>query len=657
MSVISEAYHGFSTLLNTRREPNKSLKGFETRFSAAVSKFNSISTTTKLPQCITSLLLLSNANIDHSQRVSALSSAAPSGVVFTDQAQNDEFLEVVTYHQVSSIVRQCIKANSTVLSGNNGGTPSAAGGEFKKRPPSIGALKKHPCHQCGKFGHWETAHKEDGTLDANTKSFDTSQEYSAFLNRKFNGPRTGDDKKTITFNMAIGSSHYAPSDLSSENCGLLVDDGAEYSAIGAVELQLYFNTDADTELEDLPNTLRGKTHWQYGQGEHSSLSRKMLGSVILNLKTDSGTIVNIRHVVIEGSSQWVIGRNVTSIVNIIHIGRNAIEIHCDGKPDYISMINKGRLSYISLHSFEIESETESLISFNGLSVSCRPWKEVKPIIDKVHKHICGHATFTDIKLLLQRNEIWNDAIECYVSKTLQNCTSCRATAPPQPNRKVSISSLYKSFNQELCIDHLYLDKVRVFHVMDTVTRYSAGFVVENATMEHSIKAFEACWIGQFWFPESIRADTAFINEEFTTYCNERDIRLCPVPPGRHSKNAVESKHGMLRTIFLKLMNASPEVDKEVLALRAISISNDLYGNDVMSSFEQSKGFTKPINGNAISAIPEDIIDAEQKIAAKRKLALILKSKSVLEQYIKIGDMIEIYKPTGMDKKGYGQHLK
>ena len=36
MSVISEAYGGFSNLLNTKRGQNESLKGFETRFSAAV---------------------------------------------------------------------------------------------------------------------------------------------------------------------------------------------------------------------------------------------------------------------------------------------------------------------------------------------------------------------------------------------------------------------------------------------------------------------------------------------------------------------------------------------------------------------------------------------------------------------------------------------
>lgn len=96
MSVVSEAFDGFNSLLNTKRGQNETLKNFETRFSAQVSKFNSFSKTTKLPQCITALMLLSNAKIEHSQRVSALAASAPNGTKFFGLGSNDEFLQVVT---------------------------------------------------------------------------------------------------------------------------------------------------------------------------------------------------------------------------------------------------------------------------------------------------------------------------------------------------------------------------------------------------------------------------------------------------------------------------------------------------------------------------------------------------------------------------------
>ena len=104
-------------------------------------------------------------------------------------------------------------------------------------------------------------------------------------------------------------------------------------------------------------------------------------------------------------------------------------------------------------------------------------------------------------------------------------------------------------------------------------------------------------------------------------------------------------------MFLKLTEAHPNVNEEVISIRAINISNDLYGNDVLSSFEQAKGYTKPIGGNTPNTIPKDIIDAQEQLSAKRKLALILRSKATIEENISVGDMIEVYHKTGMNKKG------
>lgn len=80
-------------------------------------------------------------------------------------------------------------------------------------------------------------------------------------------------------------------------------------------------------------------------------------------------------------------------------------------------------------------------------------------------------------------------------------------------------------------------------------------------------------------------------------------------------------------------------------------SNDLYGNNVPSTFEQAKGYTKPIDGNCPYAIPDEIVDAQQKLSAERKLALILKSKATFAEHITVGDMVEVYRRTGMGKPG------
>lgn len=108
----------------------------------------------------------------------------------------------------------------------------------------------------------------------------------------------------------------------------------------------------------------------------------------------------------------------------------------------------------------------------------------------------------------------------------------------------------------VCIGHLYLGSVRIFHAMDLLTRYSAAFVVSDATMEKAINAFESCWTSQFWIPEEINADKAFLNKEFKQYGKESEIKISPIPHQIHSKNAIESKHGIIQSIFLKLKERS-----------------------------------------------------------------------------------------------------
>jgi len=287
---------------------------------------------------------------------------------------------------------------------------------------------------------------------------------------------------------------------------------------------------------------------------------------------------------------------VTRKANLEHTGRNAITFNVDSEPDSISITDHDFLRYIRLSTFGITSGDSVLTCLNGNALRNKIWSEIKAVVDKVHKHVCGHASYTDFELLLARNGLWNDAVASYVAQCVDQCTACRSTAPPQPNRKVSISSLSKSFNDIVCIDHFYLDQIRLMHCMDLVSRYSAVHIVSTVTMGEAVQAFEACWVSQFWYPESVHGDKAFQVGDFKTYADSLGIKIRPVPPRGHNKNAIESKNRVIRGIFLRLKNAAGDsFDPNVATYKAVSISNSLYGNDTMSVFEPTKGFSKPIH--------------------------------------------------------------
>lgn len=70
------------------------------------------------------------------------------------------------------------------------------------------------------------------------------------------------------------------------------------------------------------------------------------------------------------------------------------------------------------------------------------------------------------------------------------------------------------------------------------------------------------------------------------------------------------------------------MDNRVLAIRAVRISNDLYGSDVTCLFEPAKGYTMPLLPN-VTPVPlsQDISRALDEIIAERKVAKVLRSNA------------------------------
>ena len=188
--------------------------------------------------------------------------------------------------------------------------------------------------------------------------------------------------------------------------------------------------------------------------------------------------------------------------------------------------------------------------------------------------------------------------------------------------------------------------------MDSSTRYSAGSVVPDTSMESAISVLDSHWISPFWAPNAIQFDKAFSNHEFQEFLSLHGINPRSIPARRHNKNVLDSKHKMIREILLRIISGNESVSEIIAAQQAIRISNDLYGNNICSSHELAKGFTRPIEcGNLSKIIPPDLIRAREVLKAKRKLNLILKSKSTEEIPVKVGDIVQVYIKLQNEKRG------
>lgn len=239
----------------------------------------------------------------------------------------------------------------------------------------------------------------------------------------------------------------------------LVDNGAPYSAIGQIELRTAMSIiepgNEHTILDPIPEAFRDRPFWQYGAGKHSSDIRPIIGSVLVNIYAGKNVIIKVRHLVLSGSSQWVFGRNITSKSNIMQLNNAGMVIPGpDSERIRLPIIEHDMHIYLPLSLFINPRQPDIVQVLSGMAVDASP-AALNKILNRVHTHVCGHATYSDIKTLLQRNNIWSDQAESQLQTMVATCTNCRAMSKPQPSRKVSLSSLSREFNEVTCIDHFF----------------------------------------------------------------------------------------------------------------------------------------------------------------------------------------------------------
>ncbi len=304
--------------------------------------------------------------------------------------------------------------------------------------------------------------------------------------------------KTVTFHMARFTAE--KSKMNPQFSGMLLDDGAPYSGIRIRELNLlspFLRTNWNVLLKPFPESLCGYSFWKYCTLNHATSSKCMLGSIFIVGCLCDGSIINIRHIIIDSSSQWVVRRNVTSECDIVHLNGNYLKL-----PNNLKIPTKDVHMHSFLPSHLFMTNTPNSSPSFQVKIFCttadiqetasdRAWSDAKKIVDKVRKHVCGHAKLRDMQTLLERNNLWNHEIETYLNRIVNSCSNCARCFEPNQAWKVSLSSPTIFFNDVACIDHFHVGNMRICRIMDAATHYSVGAAVPYTGMESAINALDS----------------------------------------------------------------------------------------------------------------------------------------------------------------------
>ena len=274
LSVVTDTFHQFLELLQTKQGMNESYQNFETRFDANVCRLNTTCSGAKLPSAVLSFLLLANSRIDSAQRVSILSASYPTEQVNVDDDMKD-ILEQLSYDKVASVVRACDEPSRLTHSSSQGSSSSslftssavptrskqndpAPRRKQKLTPSQLADLKsKSTCRKCRQKGHWAT--DLDKCPLARSRSGLSTETNANHPDSGSNPPRQQQAKqKTVTFNMAQVCSNSGDGYITP---GPLVDDAAPYSGMGIVELRAlapYLLPDWNGSFDPLPDLVKDK---------------------------------------------------------------------------------------------------------------------------------------------------------------------------------------------------------------------------------------------------------------------------------------------------------------------------------------------------------------------------------------------------------------
>lgn len=318
------------------------------------------------------------------------------------------------------------------------------------------------------------------------------------------------------------------------------------------------------------------------------------------------------------------------------------------------MKDDGLHSLISLSKFKfVQAGTSDLTCHAvltghfAISISKNPsihfWSQIRIVIDKVHRHVGRHSTYSDMRTLLQRKHLWCGHAQHYSSDLIRRCASCISSSHPPSTRKVALGllNLHRTTWSWLTIFIWMISVSSTAWNPTTAPRLHKWYLMplfspSQWNLNHP-ELLSFCWP---WLFKEIRlsktnnlANTwSHMVLSFAKY-QDGSIRRTP----RNPKTGWSDRSSYVWYTNLPLPN------KYLLAHRAVSNSNDLYGFENMLSFEISKGYTKPLlDFVAPESVPQELVESRDLLIAKRKINLVMRSKGTSNPTIEPGNLVQLF---------------
>lgn len=87
----------------------------------------------------------------------------------------------------------------------------------------------------------------------------------------------------------------------------------------------------------------------------------------------------------------------------------------------------------------------------------------------------------------------------------------------------------------MCVDHIFLHRQPLFHVMDSSTCYSAAFIGPNKSLINANLVIETVWFGRISASDTVFGADFLNHGKLKSILPNAATEVKAMPPRRHSK--------------------------------------------------------------------------------------------------------------------------
>ena len=337
----------------------------------------------------------------------------------------------------------------------------------------------------------------------------------------------------------------------------------------------------------------------FGPEDNSTEGKWTIAEWLLPLRCKDGFQLRIPIACVLGSDPILLGGDFLESCILDNPGSKLILLDKQGKEHHWRTY-KHRDGHRYLEAAPREQGQQQ---YSYFKTNCGTLEQKKKFLAMLHNRT--HASQPSLRMLMQRNGIWDRRLKRHLESVCTNCNICLQTGEPLPARKVSVTHINCTFNSEVGVDFFYWPRgqgntVLCLHAMCMGTSLSEAQPVASREMSTSAAAVESLWIHQHGRPVALGFDPEFNKAEFLAMLKRNGIIARPRPARRHNKlGRVERKHRVIKLILSRLAHAYPQASSVWLVRFATFLSNVLYGNKLVSAFELARGYTPSLTGTKL----------------------------------------------------------